>query len=62
MFNLELAVQFLAGAALALFLTPAFRRIGLSEKAAQYCWLAAWLAFGVGMVLSICATVQWMIR
>ena len=62
MFNLELAVQFLAGAALALFLTPAFRRIGLPEKAAQFSWLAAWLAFGVGMVVSIGATVQWMIR
>jgi len=62
MFDLNLAIEFLAGAALALFLTPAFRTIGLSERAAQFCWLAAWLAFGAGMVISIGATVRWMIQ
>jgi len=62
MFDLDRAVQFLTGAALALFLTPAFRRIGLPERAAQLCRLAAWIAFAVGMVLSTCATVQWMIK
>ena len=62
MFDLDRAVQFLTGAAMALFLTPAFRRIGLSERAAQFCRLAAWIAFAVGMVLSIGATVQWMIK
>jgi hypothetical protein len=62
MFNLGLAAQFLTGAALALFLTPALRRIGLPEKAAQFCRLAAWVAFGVGMLMSIGATVQWMLQ
>ena len=62
MLDLNLAVQFLAGAALALFLTPACRRIGLSERVAKFCSLAAWVVFGVGMVLSIGATVQWFLQ
>jgi hypothetical protein len=62
MFNIEFALQFLAGAALALFLTPAFRPLGLSEKTAHFCRLAACLLFGVGMAVSIGATVQWMVK
>ena len=62
MFDLELTIQALAGAALALFLTPALRPLGLSEGAARCFRLASYLVFAAGMAVAIGATIHWLIR
>ncbi|QGM98120.1 hypothetical protein [Methylocystis parvus] len=61
MFDLDTALRAIAGAALALFLTPAIRPLGLSPRAARLCQQASLVLIGVAMAGALAATVLWFI-
>ncbi|WP_159729272.1 hypothetical protein [Methylosinus sp. Ce-a6] len=62
MFDPDLTIRALAGIALALFLTPALRPLGLPEGAARFCRLAGGVTLAIGIGVALGATVDWFFR